>query len=297
MANKTEIRQLEIFVAIYTSGNFTKASEALAISQPAISAQIKNLERNLDAKLFDRLGRFIRPTEMAELLFPKALEIIKDVDGLGKLLNTESQQIAGKLIIGASSIPGAYTLPPIAAVFKEKYPDISFEIKIADSEDIINSVLSHDLLIGIVGTKTQAKNLQFLPFTEDELVLAAGAERGIGNNIDLQQLLKLPFLLRENGSGTRKSLLEVGVKSGFEIDQFNTVATLGSNAAIKEAIKANLGVSILSRISILDEIESGKIKEINVTGLTMQRIFYIVTQQQRTLPNNYSAFLKRLRET
>ena len=266
------------------------------MSQPTISEHIKILEKTLGCKLFDRLGRSISPTKKAEILYPKALDILEDIDQLEKDLAAEDQSVSGELIIGASTIPGVYVIPPIAASFKNTYPEISFEIRIADSGEIINSVLSHDLLMGIVGAKTPSKDLSFSTFVEDELILAAGEKREIGNSVTLKKLLNLPFLMREKGSGTRKSLEKFGIKNGIKLDQLNTVAVLGSNAAIKEAIKSNLGVSILSRKSIIDELESGKIKEIKVKGLVMMRMFYIVTPKKRTLPNHYSVFLDSLLE-
>lgn len=279
---------------MYKSGSFTKASEILSTSQPTISEQIKTLENNLGCKLFDRLGRTIKPTSKAELLFPKALGVLEKINQLEEEMAMEDQCIAGELILGASTIPGAYILPRLATVFKEKHPEISFEIRIAGSGEIIDSVLNHDLLIGIVGSKTASQNLQFSPLIGDELVLAAAAKRNTSNNISMKKFLKLPFLLREKGSGTRKSMEEFVVKTGFKTGQLNTVAVLGSNAAIKEAIKANLGVSILSRISISDELENGKIREVKVKGLTMKRMFYAVTLKKRSLPTCYRVFLERL---
>ena len=281
-------------MVVYKSGSFTRASEILSTTQPTISDHIKILEKNLSCILFDRLGRSIRPTRKAEILYPKAQAILEDIDKLEEDLAAEDQSVSGELIIGASSIPGVYVLPQLATAFKTKHPEISFEIRIADSGEIIDSVLNHDLLIGIVGTRITSKNLTFSPFVEDDLVLAAGAERKIGNSISIQKLLKFPFLLRENGSGTRKSMEEFWIKNGFELGQLNTVAVLGSNAAIKEAVKSNLGVSILSRVSITDELESGKIREVKVKGLSMKRMFYIITLKNRTLPNHYSVFLQRL---
>ncbi|MBU0481196.1 MAG: LysR family transcriptional regulator [Proteobacteria bacterium] len=289
-----ETRQLKTFIAVYKTGSFTKASELLATSQPAISEHIKNLEKNLGCKLFDRLGRSIRPTRKADVLYPKALVIIDDLNRLENELAAEDLCVSGELVIGASSIPGAYLLPRLATVFKTKHPEISFEIRIADSGEIIDSVLNHDLLIGIVGTRTPSKNLKFAPFVDDELVLAVSAGRKIDSEIPIADLFKLPFLLREKGSGTRKSVEEAGLRNKIEMGRLNTVAVLGSNAAIKEAIKEDLGVSILSRISICDELESGRIKEVAVKGLAMKRTFYAVTLQERTLPNHYSVFLRSL---
>ncbi len=254
------------------------------------------MEKRLGCRLFDRLGRSIKPTRKAEILYPQAQSIIEDIKKVEEELSLEDQSISGELIIGASTIPGAYILPHLATAFKSQHPEISFEIRIASSGEIIDSVLNHDLLVGIVGTKNAYKNLNFFPFVDDELVLAAAVDRKIGSNISLQKLLKLPFIIRENGSGTRKSMEEFWIRNGIETGQLNTVAVLGSNAAIKEALKADLGVSILSRVSINDELEYGKIKEIRIKGVTMKRSFFVTTLKNRSLPNHYNIFLKSLLE-
>ncbi len=281
---------------MYKSGSFTRAAELLSTSQPSVSEQVRNLETRLGCRLFDRLGRTIKPTRKAEILYPKAQSILEDIRHVEEELFLEDQNVSGELVVGASTIPGAYILPHIATDFKTLHPEISFEIRIADSGEVIDAVLNHDLLIGIVGTKITSNNLNFHPFVEDELVLAASAKRKVKSTISMQQLVKLPFLLRENGSGTRKSMEEFGFKNGLEITQLNTVAVLGSNAAIKEAIKEDLGVSILSRISIRDELGCGKLKEIQIEGMTLKRSFYVVTLKKRSLPNPYTVFLETLEQ-
>ncbi|NOX25656.1 MAG: hypothetical protein GXP59_06010 [Deltaproteobacteria bacterium] len=253
------------------------------------------MEKRLGCRLFDRLGRSIKPTSKADILYPKALSIIDDIKKAKEELSAEDQRVSGELIVGASTIPGAYILPHLATVFKSLHPATSFEIRIADSSEIIDDVLNYDVLIGIVGTKTASKNLKFSPFVEDQLVLAAPISREAAS-VSLKTLVKLPFLSREKGSGTRTSMEKFWLKNGCK-GQLNTVAVFGSNAAIKEAIKANLGVSILSRISISDDLECGKIKEIKIKGITMKRSFYIVTRKNRTLPNNYKVFLSSLLES
>lgn len=266
----------------------------LSTSQPTISEHIKNLEKGLGCKLFDRLGRSIRPTRKAQRLYPKALAIIEDIETLEKELALEETNISGDLIVGASTIPGAYLLPRFANAFKRLHSEISFEIRIAGSGEIIDSVLNHEILLGFVGKKFQSKNLQLNPFIEDELVLAAAPERNIENDISLKELLKSPFLMRENGSGTRKTIEDFLLKNKLDIDQLNTIAILGSNAAIKEGVKENLGVSILSKISIRDELAFGSIKEIKIKGMRIKRMFYTITHKKRTLPKHYTAFLEQL---
>ncbi len=198
------------------------------------------------------------------------------------------------MILGASTIPGAYILPGLAASFKKEFPDISFEIRINDSTRIIEAVAGNELYLGVVGAEIPSPKVRYQPFAEDELILAAAQDHPVPNEISLKELSKLPFIVRESGSGTRRSTESLLARQQQTLSQLNICATLGSSAAVKEAIKANLGVSVISRYAIQDEITSGKIKEIHIPGLTMKRNFYVVTPTRRTLPNHYQELLQRL---
>jgi DNA-binding transcriptional LysR family regulator len=290
-----ETRHLQIFVAVYREKSFTKAAEQLRTSQPTVSEHIQNLEMRLNCRLFDRLGRSILPTTEAEMLFPRAMAILDDLRRLEEDINTTRQGMSGELLIGASTIPGTYMLPAIAASFKNEFPGISFEIRINDSAKIVDAVADNELLIGVVGAKIPVAGLLFQPFAEDELILAAVATNPVPTIITMAELYKLPFIVRERGSGTRKSFEALLQQQHHTtLDQFNICATLGSSSAVKEAIKANLGVSILSRNALRDELANRTIKEIQVTGVAMKRNFYVVTSRKRTLPNHYQMFLKKL---
>lgn len=291
---KIETRQLEIFAAVYRCGSFTKAAEHFSTSQPTISEQIKALEERLGCRLFDRLGRTIKATGKAETLYPKALAIIDEIAMLEAEMAAEERNISGELIIGASSIPGNYILPQVVKKFKRDNSGVFFEVRIADSAAITGAVLSHDLLVGVVGAKNSTKKLKFTPLLKDEMVVAASPNRQLDREIEVSNLLKLPFILREKGSGTRKSILEFLGKNSLGEEQLNTVAVLGSNAAIKEALKADLGVSILSRLSISEELASGKLKEVQIKGHAIARTFYLVTLKNLTLPARYKVFVNTL---
>jgi len=289
-----ETRHLKIFVTVYKARSFTKAAEELYTSQPTVSEHIQNLEARLNCKLFDRLGRSILPTAEAEMLFPRAMVILEDLQRLEEEITATGNTVSGELIIGASTIPGAYILPGIAASFKKEYPNISFEIRINDSAKIVEAVAGNELLLGVVGAKLTTSKLQYQPFAEDELILAAAECNPVPGEITAKELTKLPFIVRERGSGTRKSTEALLAQQQQTLNQLNICATLGSSAAVKEAIKANLGVSVISRHAIQDELVSGKIKEIHMPGLTMKRNFYVVTPLRRTLPRHYQELLKRL---
>jgi DNA-binding transcriptional LysR family regulator len=292
-----DIHHLKIFVSVYKNKSFTKASEELHISQPTISEHIKNLESSLDCRLFDRLGRSIMPTAEADLLYPKALQILEDMDQIQQEITAAGTGVKGKLVIGASTIPGAYILPRMAYSFKNQYPEIAFEILIEDSGKITNMVLQHDLLCGIVGAKMKSDKLDYASLIEDELVLVTSPKTLNKKKINLDELTKLPFLQREEGSGTRQTFENFLRKNNFSTVDFNIVATLGSTSAVKQAVKAKLGASVISRIAVQEELDNNILQEIQIRNLKMKRKFYLVRQKKRTLPPQYLAFCKHLTKT
>lgn len=294
MRTTIETRHLKIFVAVYRNKSFTKAAKQLFTSQPTISEHIGNLESRLSCKLFDRLGRSIIPTFEAELLYPRALSILEDLEKLEDDLTSIGNTVSGELLFGASTIPSAFILPKIAAAFKSEYPDISFQIRTNDSRQVINSLLNHEIFLGIVGAKTISSKLLYHPFREDDLVLAASINRKINKQIDINTLTKLPFILREEGSGTRKSVERHMTEKDLATTQLNICAVLGSSTAVTEAIKSDLGVSILSRHAIQDAVNHKQIQIVDIIDMRMTRHFYTVTAKKRSLPCHYQVFLKYL---
>lgn len=234
------------------------------------------------------------PTREAEILYPRALAILHDMEKLEEEIAMAGQTVSGELVIGASTIPGAYLLPSIASSFKERYPGISFEIRIDDSAKIVQAILANDLFLGIVGAQIPARKITYRPFTQDELILVCAGKREMPNRITPEYLLELPFISREHGSGTRKNIENFLAEQKINADQLNIVAMLGSSTAVKEAVKADLGVSIISRHALQDELKAGSVREIDIHNLTMRRTFYIATASKRTLPHHYQAFLNSL---
>lgn len=291
-----DIHHLKIFVSVYKNKSFTRASEQLYISQPTISEHIKNLENSLGCRLFDRMGRSIMPTTEADVLYPKALQILDDLDRMQEEINRAGIGVKGKLVIGASTIPGTYILPRVACSFKKQYPDVAFEILIEDSSKITGMVLQHELLCGIVGAKMTSDKLVYEPLLEDELVLVATEKVLDEKSVTLGKLASIPFLLREKGSGTRQTFESFLAKNNISTDSFNIVATLGSTSSVKQAVKESLGASVISRIAVQEELENGILQEIRIKNLKMKRKFYQVRQKKRTLPPQYLAFCKHLKK-
>lgn len=290
-----ETRHLRIFVTVYQTRSFTKAAEQLFTSQPTVSEHMHNLEEKLGCRLFDRLGRSIAPTPEAQLLFPKAMALLDEMDRLKETLAAATKQVAGDLTIGASTIPGAYLLPEQAAAFKQTYPGVSFTVVINDSAEIIKRVNEHRLYLGVVGAKIPSTRLSYTAFAGDELILASRSDQGLPDEIEVSLLTSYDFLIREEGSGTGRHVQQFLSQAGLPQTELRIRARLGSSTAIKEAVKAGLGVAIISRTAIRDELAAGTLQETRIKGLDMHRSFHIVIPRKRTMPNHYQVFLDYLK--
>lgn len=286
-----DIHHLRVFASVFKNRSFSKASEELHLTQPTISNHIKALEDEFDCKLFDRLGRTILPTKEAEVLYSHSMELIERTNNLREAVGLMKKDISGKLIIGASTIPGVYLLPGFMSEFRKKFPSISFQILISDSKGILENISRHELLLGIVGAKLGNEHIKYMPFIEDELIVVSSPHLSKNRMMTLQELLKFPMVLREEGSGTRKETEKFLANKGLSLENVHIAGVFGSTDAIKQAVKAGLGVSILSKFSVADELKYKILEEIKLTDIQMKRRFYIVTHKKRTLPRLYETFL------
>jgi DNA-binding transcriptional LysR family regulator len=289
-----DVHQLRIFASVFKNRSFSKASRELKLTQPTISNHVMRLEKELACRLFDRTGRKVIPTQEANALYHHAISVIEGLDELPNAIRGVNREIAGELIIGASTIPGTYILPAVAADFVEQYPGVSFEIRLGDTEEVSNQVLDHELLLGAVGAKSIRGNLEYRPFVEDELLLAGSGQLIDGKSVSLRQLCRLPFLLREEGSGTRKVMEEYLAERGVGVNDLNVVAVLGSTDAIREAVKAGLGVSVLSKYALTDEMGANRLVVARIEKTRMKRTFFVISHKRRTLPAHYRLFAENL---
>ncbi|MDA8339194.1 MAG: selenium metabolism-associated LysR family transcriptional regulator [Nitrospiraceae bacterium] len=290
-----DIHQLKVFASVFKNKSFSRASEELYLTQPTVSDHVKALEEELNCKLFDRLGRSIIPTKESEVLYNYAIEIIEKTNSIKDIIGQFKKEITGELIIGASTIPGTYLMPRVIADFKRQHPSVSFQVIISDSKVIIEKVSSHDLLMGIVGAKLSNGQLNFVPFLEDELIVVSSPSLIKKGTITLEGLIQMPMILREEGSGTRRETEKIMEGRGIALDSIKISGVFGSTDAVKQAVKGGMGISILSRLSVADELKFKTLKEIRVKDIRMRRKFYIVTHKKRTLPAVYGIFLEHLK--
>jgi DNA-binding transcriptional LysR family regulator len=287
-----DIQQLKVFVSAFKNRGFSRASEELNLRQPTISNHIKTLEKEFNCKLFYRASRTIIPTKEAEVLHGHSIELIERIDALKETIGKIRKDLTGKLIVGTSTIPGVYLLPRIMSEFKKYYPEISFQILISDSKEIVDSISKHELVMGIVGAKIGNEQIKYAPLVEDELIVVTSPSSVKGNRMTLKELVKLPMVLREEGSRTRREMGKCLEGKGVSLNRIKIAGIFGSTDAVKQAVKAGIGVSILSKFSVADELEHSILKKIELTDIVMKRQFYIVTHKKRTLPRLYDAFLR-----
>lgn len=291
-----DLHQLKIFVMVFKNRSFSKASGELHLTQPTVSDHIKSLEEELGCTLFDRLGRTIIPTKEAEILYGRSIEIIEKSESIRDAISQLGKEDSGELVIGASTIPGTYLLPRIVSAFRKEHPSVSFTIIISDSREVVEKVLSQELLLGISGSRLHAGQVQYEPFMEDELVAISSSAFARSEAISFRELFTLPMVLREEGSGTRREVDRIAGAYGIDLDAVEVAGVFGSTDAVKQAVKAELGIAVLSRLAVAEELKMGTLREIKLTDVQMKRNFYLVKHKRRSLPHVYRLlldFLKR----
>lgn len=282
-------------MSVFKNRGFSKASRELHLAQPTVSEHIKTLERELNCGLFERLGKKIIPTREADVLYNHALELVERAEGIKGVLGRLNKEVEGELIVGASTIPGTYLLPALMSDFKRKHPGVSFQVRVGDSQEIVRQVVSHHVLLGIVGSKIADAQINYTPFLEDELILVAAPSLETNGRMSLKDLCRYPMVLREEGSGTRREAERLLEGQGFSCGNMKVAGIFGSTDAVKQAAKVGLGLTILSRFSVTEELKHRVLKEVRLAVPPMKRMLSIVTHKKRVLPLLYSFFLDHLK--
>jgi len=280
-----DLRQLEIFCNVVELGSFSKAANAVFLAQASVSERISTLEKMVGAKLLDRLGRQVVPTKAGELLYKHAVSLLIMKEKVRQEMENFIGIRQGEIHMGASTIPGEFILPKVVRDFNEEYPFVSVVLTISDTNEIETRVLEGNLELGVIGSKSTHKTLLCQKLWKDELVLAVPAQhRWAGKNeVSISVLFEEPFILRETGSGTLRHIERyLGSPQSKTGRPLQVVARFGSSTAIKEGIKAGLGVSILSSRAIDTEVKAGILKALRVKALPMIRSFYLVRDKRRT---------------
>jgi DNA-binding transcriptional LysR family regulator len=296
---RLDLRQVEVFYYVAKFGSFSKAAEALLLTQPTISGHIKALEDSLSLVLFDRLGRGISLTRAGEVLYGYAKRLLSTKTAALQALQELQGGLLGELIIGGSSIPGQYILPTVLGDFKRHYPGITVLLSISDTMATLERIVHGELELGVVGAHVPHLQVTYQPFVDDELVLAVppGHPWAAQGSVPLTALPGEPFIQRERGSGSRLVIEQTLKRHGLEPAALRITAEMGSTEAIKQGIKAGVGISIISRIALADELRARSLYAVTLQGVAVRRSFYIIRHKVRTLSPLGQTFARFLSES
>jgi LysR family transcriptional regulator, low CO2-responsive transcriptional regulator len=288
-----ELPHLATFAAVAERGSFTATAAQLGVTQAAVSQRIAVLEKEIHVSLFNRRAGRISLSDAGQRLYHYARQIL-ELHGRARTdISTFRPIVSGDLPLAASSVPGEYLLPALLSAFHEKYPGVHVRATAGDSSSVIEDIEKGRATLGLVGQEAEKPSLEFRPIGSDTLVLvvAPGHRWAARKRIPLKDLSSESLIVREPGSGSRSTLERSLERAGTSLAGLNITIELGSNAAIKDTVKSGLGVAFLSRLAIRREIDADELRAVTVSGLSLDRHFYLVYHRRRPLSPAASVFL------
>lgn len=280
-----DLWQLKIFCKVVELKSFSKAGEAVYLSQPTVSSHIKDLENHLETQLVDRLARSVVPTKAGELLYGYARRLIDLRREAESAMAEFLGKMKGRLTVGGSTIPGGYLLPRLLGGFAQLYPEVQVSLIVGDTAEIIQRISQGEIEIGLVGARDKDQSqLHQTAVIADKMVVVLPADHKWADRefITYPELSGEPFILRERGSGTLRAIETAILRAGQSMEGLHIVARMGSTEAVRQGIKYKLGISILSAIAVADEVAAGTLKTLTLKGISLKRSFYLTRHRLRT---------------
>lgn len=290
--------RLKVFCKVAELGSFSKAGEALFLTQPGVTFHIKMLEEEVGAPLFVRQHNRIALTPAGEVLLTHGKKILELYEQIQREVQGIAGTVRGSLSVGMAAIIGHYFMPKIIGAFKQRYPLVEITTHIGNSGDLLDSLKNGDFDLAIVGGPFNEKGLEREMFLQDELALIVPPNHrwAEASPINLSDLRKESFILREEGSSTRDTLAMHLKAKRMKLSDLKVIMTLGSTEAVKAAVESGVGVSIVSNLAIGNELRFGLFKKVAIRGMELPREFYIVLPAGRSGPSLVaSEFLSFLR--
>ena len=288
-----DLHKLAVFCRLIEVKSFTRTAEAMRLSQPTVSEHIRHLEELLGEKLVDRLGRSVEPTPVGRLLYRRARKLLRAHQEMIQAVQEYSGRISGRVLIGSGTIPGTYLLPDLISRFRARYPETRATLLISSSHAIAHRVQASELDLGLVGARWNDSALDWQRLFSDQLILVVPPGHGWAaqTRIHCRDLAGQPFVFREHGSGTRRVVAQYLRGQGLHEEDLDEVAEIGSTAAVKEAVASGIGISILSRRAVNDDIARGRLHGVEIAGMDLERPFYLITRKNKQLPPVARAFV------
>ena len=284
---------LKTYREVIRLGSFSEVAKRLSISQPAVSFQIQALERDLGIRLIDRRQRKITMTQAGKRLLHFAELVEKERDRLVYDLSQLRDEVTGDLAISASTIPGEFLLLPTLAEFKRLHPAITTRMMISDSLGVISRIQNNEYEIGFCGALPEGTDLTAFKIAEDEIVLIVFPEHPFAERkkVSFGELQKESLILREETSGTQRSLESLLLKAGFDLGRCTPNLVLGSTQAVISAVEARIGIAFVSNLAINKSLTLRLVKVVGIEGLRLRRNFYCIYRKERIVSRLLKEFI------
>ena len=293
-----DTRQLAAFCAVVERKSFSQAAERLGVTQPAVSLQVRSLEKRLGRKLLDRSGRRVEPTEAGMALYRGAQRMLT-LEGqlIDELEVGDEGELRGTLEVGASTGPGSTVVPVLLCEFQREHPRVAVSLSISDTQSVVDRVAERELELGVVGAARRHRGVVFEPFFRDEVVLACPpGHRFAGQTISLAQLREEPLIVMQEGAGVRQVIEDELRRAGTRLRDLEPRLELGLQESVKSAVAAGHGVTFISRAGIEADLAAGTLEAARVKGLDPVREISLVRSAGRSPTRAAEAFLAFARE-
>ena len=293
-----DTRQLAAFCAVVERKSFSQAAESLGVTQPAVSLQVRSLEKRFGRKLLDRSGRRVEPTE-AGLAFYRGAQRMLALEGqlIEELDADEDGALGGTLEVGASTGPGSTVVPVLLCEFQRENAGVAVSLAISDTQSVVDRVAERELELGVVGAARRHRGVVFEPFFHDEVVLACPpGHRFAGRSISLEELREEPLIVMQEGAGVRQVIEDELRRAGTRLRDLEPRLELGLQESVKSAVAAGHGVTFISRTAIEADLAAGTLETARVKGLDPSREISLVRSAGRSPTRAVEAFLEFARE-
>ena len=291
------LKQLELFVTIASTGSFSKGAEAACVTQSTASQHIATLEELCGVRLFDRTGRGAVPTEAGKIMLTHAQQVLKSMKEVEQAMLQFRRADGVELSIGGSTIPGTYLLPKAVAALRVSDPGISVKVEIGDSSEILVKLREEHIEIGIIGATADERQFTSESLGPDVILLVARAGHSWCERSEIQpeELLNEPIVMREKGSGTNDVVDEALRRQGIKTADLKVSSVMSSSEAIRQAVLAGCGVAFISELAVREDLKNGELVAINLAGISITRTFSLVSRKGRVLSPAAVQFSRMLR--
>jgi len=289
-----DTRQLAAFCAVVERRSFSQAAERLGVTQPAVSLQVRALEKRLGTQLLDRSGRRVEPTEAGLRLYRGAQRILALEDQIVADVTASSEgDLSGDLVLGASTGPAAIAVPLLLCEFQRENPAVRVFLTVSDTHAVVERVAARELELGIVGAARRHRGVRFEPFFSDEVILACPpGHRFAGRTISLEELRDESLVLMQEGAGVRQVIEDAVRRQGVRLRDLDVRLELGLQESVRAAVEAGYGVTFISRTAVEAGLEAGTLAEAQVEGMAASREISLASATGRTRSRVADAFVE-----